>query len=112
MGFFNFFKRKDSKSDKINKLQEPLRIALSYLEKKRNNATRGIMIDLSFDEDMIEKINIAQLIKQGHYNTWGREFIEALLDILNSIEIKLDEVNHLIKYIENELSKLENLKGK
>ena len=111
MGFFDLFSKKNNNNDKINKLQEPLKTALSILDKKRNNALRGILIDFNFDQRMIDKLLITGHIKKGDYNRWGQEFISSLLEIIDSSEINLDEVNHLHNYISNELKRLEEMKA-
>jgi hypothetical protein len=109
MGIFDFFKKKNN-NKKIDKLQEPLKIALSLLDKKMNDAKRNILIDLNFDQNMQDKFLIAALVKNGSYNAWGKEFISELLHIVDSDIVNIDEVNHLHKYISNELQKLEKMK--
>jgi len=79
------------------------------MERKKELAEAGVLVDLSFDAKTKEQITILALIRSGSLSFLGNDFKDLLLKIFDDDENKKDEIQHLCNYLENEQKKLMKL---
>jgi hypothetical protein len=109
---FKFLKKRIKPKFKKNKYQifyETISTVLNLMERKKELAEAGVLVDLSFDAKTKEQITILALIRSGSLSFLGNDFKDLLLKIFDDDENKKDEIQHLCNYLENEQKKLMKL---